>query len=336
MSMAGVFCYAQPSSFFGLEFGQVYPTEQIKEAVGSKGTFYEGLQMENDAIIAASDVFTELEYDGKVYPVVAFSKLKNGKFILFEMIIPDEEGSPEGLDDEFAKLKAELAKQGEMSLADSGVEGMERYTVAGMISTRLDKYVEEGKTVKVNLSYLYTLGVLSMMLEDNPLLMRPEIQDEFFGLKMGSRLTEASVKAAVGSRGTFSETTRDGNIDYSFKNITFAGKTWSFGDFMLSPDGRFYYFNVYDSLPDYSDERKDAEFTYSSLKKRLDDKYGEEKENMEEDGKYVVYAGSNNMAVHLSNKRSRSIGGTYRRFVTLTYMNTEISNQVSSANDNEL
>ena len=63
---------------------------------------------------------------------------------------------------------------------------------------------------------------------------------------------------------------------------------------------------------------------------------GEKEEKDSGDGKYVVYLGRNDMCVILSNERSRSKGGDYRRYVTLDYVQTEINGRQSAKSDDDL
>ena len=165
------------------------------------------------------------------------------------------------------------------------------------------------------------------------------IQDTFFGLKMTDRITSAQIKNAIGARGVFIEETRESNsINNLFKDVYFAGSKWDFANFTCTTDGKFYLFNAYNSYDDYSsDQEKDARDLYDNLKSKLDDKYGNGKEQKDEDGSInTTYFGSNDMAIIISYKRSRSVGGSYRRYLKIEYINVTLFQNQMSANDDEL
>ena len=173
----------------------------------------------------------------------------------------------------------------------------------------------------------------SMMTENNP------IQDTFFGLKMTEKITSAQIKSAIGARGVFIEETRESNsINNLFKDVYFAGSKWDFANFTCTTDGKFYLFNAYNSYDDYSsDQEKDARDLYDNLISKLDDKYGNGKEQKDEDGSInTTYFGSNGMAVIVSYERSRSVGGSYRRYLKITYINITLYNNQIAENNDEL
>ena len=173
----------------------------------------------------------------------------------------------------------------------------------------------------------------SMMTENNP------IQDTFFGLKMTEKITSAQIKNAIGARGVFIEETRESNsINNLFKDVYFAGSKWDFANFTCTTDGKFYLFNAYNSYDDYSsDQEKDARDLYDNLKSKLNDKYGNGKEQKDEDGSInTTYFGSNGMAIIISYERSRSVGGLYRRYLKIDYINVTLFQNQMSANDDEL
>ena len=173
----------------------------------------------------------------------------------------------------------------------------------------------------------------SLMTENNP------IQDTFFGLKMKASISSAQIKSAVGTRGVFIEETQESNsINYSFKDVYFAGKKWDFANFRCTTDGKFYLFNAYDSFSDYNfDLEKEAKSQYEILKNKLDEKYGEGNEQKEdEDNFYTIYFGSNGMAIIISYERSRSVGGSYRRYVEIEYINLTLYNNQIDENNDEL
>ena len=173
----------------------------------------------------------------------------------------------------------------------------------------------------------------SLMTENNP------IQDTFFGLKMKASISSAQIKNAIGARGVFIEETRESNsINNLFKDVYFAGSKWDSANFTCTTDGKFYLFNAYNSYDDYSsDQEKDARELYDNLKNKLDDKYGNGKEQKDEDGSInTTYFGSNGMAIIISYERSRSVGGSYRRYLKISYINITLYNNQIAENNDEL
>ena len=165
------------------------------------------------------------------------------------------------------------------------------------------------------------------------------IQDTFFGLKMKASISSAQIKNAIGARGVFIEETRESNsINNLFKDVYFAGSKWDFANFTCTTDGKFYLFNAYNSFNDYDiDLEKEAKSQYKILKNKLDEKYGEGNEKKEDDENFhTTYFGSNDMAIIISYKRSRSVGGSYRRYLKIEYINVTLFQNQMSANDDEL
>ena len=92
-------------------------------------------------------------------------------------------------------------------------------------------------------------------------------------------------------------------------------------------------------MSDYSynyDERNEAKQTYDSFKSRLDEKYGNVVEKDENGKCSSVYIGENDVAIVLSNERSKSSGGEYRRYVTIAYVQTDINNELANKSSDEL
>ena len=124
-----------------------------------------------------------------------------------------------------------------------------------------------------------------------------------------------------------------------FNKVAFAGKLWDYSIIALSNNGEFSEFRVYDSLDDYSNERKEAKEIYDSYKEVLDKKYSSSKyptERKEDDGISSLYVGRNGVGMELYNRRSRSKGGTYRRFVGMEYSHMGILNRNQQAKESDL
>ncbi len=166
----------------------------------------------------------------------------------------------------------------------------------------------------------------------------PTIQDTFFGMKMGSLQNCSTIKQALYGKGEFlrQNHTSSGEVCV-FKEVIFAGRTWDFCELCLSDRKELYDIVVYDSLHDFGyDEKKEAEKLYETYKNKLTVKYGIREEEKEEDEQSVFYLGENSMCVLLYSRRSKSEGGSYRRFVGIDYTQTEIYRRLLAVNDDEL
>lgn len=85
------------------------------------------------------------------------------------------------------------------------------------------------------------------------------------------------------------------------------------------------------------DNKREAKNQYESLKGKLDEKYGAGEEEKDDEGNFsTTYFGSNGMGVIISNERSRSLGGSYRRYVKIEYINIELYHKQNAANNDEL
>lgn len=166
-----------------------------------------------------------------------------------------------------------------------------------------------------------------------------QIQDTFFGLKMTDRITSAQIKSAIGERGVFiKETWESKSINYLFKDVYFAGRKWDFANIVCTNSGKFYWFRVYNIYDGYSsNQKKDAKNLYDNLKNKLDDKYGDGKEQKNEDESiYTTYFGSNDMAIIISYERTKSVDGSYRRYLKIEYTNLTLYNNQIEKDIDEL
>lgn len=188
----------------------------------------------------------------------------------------------------------------------------------------------------IEVSYLSLTAILT----DAYKVVYPTIQDTFMGLKIGSYQTISSIKSAVGYKGEYLNERLDSyGKTIIFTKMMFAGKTWDFGSFSLTDKGELYRVCAYDSLKDgfgYDDENNDAQQTYDSYKIKLNNKYGVQDENESSKGKFITYIGGNDISIILSNERSKSTGGEYRRYVQIEYYHTAIFNKLSEQSADEL
>lgn len=144
------------------------------------------------------------------------------------------------------------------------------------------------------------------------------IQNTFFNMRLGSVLTEQTIKSNVGSRGYFNRFENRGNCKrYLFDKLIFGGDTWMWGEFELTRDNHFYEFSVRNAY----DSRWEADRYYSQMLDRLKDKYTNEIEN-DKDGERVTYffgeddfGGS--ISLHLSYRKST--GQDWYYYVELCY-----------------
>lgn len=330
-----------PEEFFGLKFGEAYTQEQIVNAMRNLGEHFdidnsEPFNMGGTLYLRYG--FKNVTYEGRTYPLLILMTLKDGTFAMVDFIIPADTDNRASLDSTYNVIKNELSKNYELtSFPMQEHPEMDRMlTINNGITLRFDKFTENGQTSSLEISYVYLFASIMERFRNH----LPEIQDLFFGIKMGSSQNRESINTAISYRGRFLEenfTSKGKNI--TFSDVSFAGTTWDYADFYLTEDNLLYEVLFYLSLDDYgsySDEWKRAENTYEYYKQKLDDKYGEAEDKSSDDEVYASYFGNNNMAVIISNKRSQSKGGAYRRYVTLDYIQTDLYNQVNEKLDNEL
>lgn len=337
--------YAQQpitNEFWGLKLGEVYSLDQITEHVGENGTFDKDLgNIDIGSGVYRAYSFSNVNFNDEVVPSFIFLTLAHGT--LGGVAIPYTLNNiPEGqpLDNIYEKWRQVLTEKYE-NLIEFPIEGHPEVKrllyMQGGVALRLDKWMSEDITTEVEVSYLSLLASFSDAMLD---FKRPTIQDSFFGMKMGSIQSVSSLKQTLSHKGVFLEEQYDSSgKNISFTKLIFAGKTWDYGNFKLSDRGELYWISAYDSLNDgysYDDEKKEADRIYNTYKERLDSKYGEHEETETDNGKYVIYSGDNDMAIILSNERSKSQGGSYRRYVKIEYIQTSIYGRLSENSNDEL
>ncbi len=155
---------------------------------------------------------------------------------------------------------------------------------------------------------------------------------------MGSLQNCSTIKQALFKKGVFLEQKNISSGEVcTFKDVIFAGRTWDYCELYVSDKKEFYDIAVYDSLDDFgTDAEKEAEALYATYRNKLAIKYGPRDESKEEDNQSVYYFGGNGMYVSLYSRRSKSAGGSYRRFVGIDYTQTAIYSRMKEANDDEL
>lgn len=159
------------------------------------------------------------------------------------------------------------------------------------------------------------------------------VQDTFMGMKLGTNLSEATIKAKVGTRGVYQRLYD--MVYYNrlyFTDVYFAGHKWSYAYFYRNLDQQFYEFEV----SDYFDTSSEAEEAYNSWKDKLNEKYSPTVLSDEHNEKCIAYYGDNGVSMLLSFEYSKSSGGMYYYYVSLDYIHEELYFSVQDANNDEL
>lgn len=344
MAISSVVYAQEPvDEFFGLKFGEVYTLEQITEHVGDNGTFTDDLGDVDWGTVYRAYLFNNVTFNDRVASSFIFLTLPHGTFAgVYIHYTADNIPEGKSLDDVYEELKTELTDR-YGTLGDFPVEGHPEVKrllkMQDEVVIILDKYISEDAIPEVDVSYISLVANVNEALLE---LNRPTIQDTFFGMKMGSIQSVSTLISALKYKGEYLNEQYDSyGKNVSFTKLIFAGRTWDYGEFQLSDKGELYGISVYDSLDDgyiYDDEKKEAERIYETYKEKLNVKYGqhEEMETETDDSKTIVYLGENDMVIILTNERSKSQGGTYRRYVKLAYIQTAINGRISKSSNDEL
>ncbi len=330
-----------PEEFFGLKFCEKYTPEQLKDAMKNKGTYYE---VDNSELYELNGIqylrygFKDVTYEGRTYPILLLMTNTSGVLSLVDFCITNDNASSTELDSTFNVIKSELSKVYELTCYPvQDHPEVERYwAMNNGVILRVDKYTENGQINSIEISYVSMVANFMGAFDAE----RPEIQDSFFGMKMGSTQTRSTIERAVGYKGRYiNEEYKSNGKVITFNEVSFAGHTWEFANFYLTEGGILYETRFSISFEDYgsySDEWKQAQSTYDFYRQKLNEKYGEKEETNSDEGKYTTFIGKNDMAVIISNERSQSKGGLFRRYVSLDYIQTEYFQQQSNKLDDEL
>ena len=336
---------AQPSTFFGLELGKCYSNEEITSTVKNNG-LKEGpadviKETEDNPLGLVSYHFYDIKYGGRQFPLMVAQVLpKDNKLVCVSFAYIRDEGgmSSQKMENVYVSMLDSLKHIYPLEAQDTGSADLVRYYYGSLIgpSVRLDKYISEGAVNVVEVTYLSAYDIAMALFDTVPTC--PDIQDTFFGLKMGNKYTHSQIKMAMNSKGSFlEENVGAGENSITFTDVYFAGSKWDFCAFTLSAQNELYIFSCYNSYATYEYEEEAAtKKSYQSLKSRLDDKYGEA-ETKDEDGDLsTIYIGGNDMAIILSKEKSKSKGGTYRYYFKLTYYQSAVGSSQSKADNDEL
>jgi len=340
-------CNAQSNTFFGLELGKCYDKEQISTIVKSNG-IQDGIadivkEEEDNPLGLITYYFTDVHHDGRYFPIMTAEVLPaDNKLVVVSFADFTDKGyhNSAQLDGIYNSTLDSLKRIYPLEKVDMDSPDIVRYlfhNTQGLgPSVRLDKYLSNGIINTIEICYLSTPDLAMAMLENIPAL--PNIQDTFFGLKMGSKYTHSQVKLALNGKGEFlNENSGAGENSVSFTDVYFAGSKWDFCEISLSAKNELYIVSFYNTYATYDyEEEAETKKSYQYLKSRLDDKYGES-ETKNEDGELAtVYIGGNDMAILLTKEKSKSKSGSYRNYFKLTYYQRAVASSQSKANDDEL
>ena len=339
-------CDAQPNSFFGLELGKCYDKEQVSAIVKNNG-IKDGYadvvkEEENNPLGLISYYFKDIQHGNHIYPVMAAQVLPaDNKLVNVSFIDFTQEGILSGaqLEEIYISVLDSLKHLYPFEKIDTDSPDLIRMYYNNIFglgpSVRLDKYLSNGITNTIELSYISTLDLALAMLDNVP--PRPNIQDTFFGLKMGNKYTHSQIKLALNGRGKFLSESNIGENSVTFTDVYFAGSKWDFCAISLSAKNELYIISFYNSYATYEYEEEAAtKRTYQSLKEKLDEKYGERETKSEDGNLSTIYIGGNDMAIMLDKEKSKSKGGSYRNYFKLTYYQSAIGSSQSKADNDEL
>ncbi len=332
------------STFFGLRLGQVYSESEIIDAVSPYGKYVEKGECTDGLTVPY--MFEEVNWGGRLSPIVAVSSAERGHTltaISFGIRATDVdnlealEKIASALRDSLSAIDANAYHQ--YAQDSTSVRSFYASPSNEQIMIRVDCCYDNKTLESVQVNYIHLKAALKASM-DSLFPPRPKIQDTFFGLKLGERYRLNDINRAFYQSGDYLDSTKGRNsVSYTYTKVYFAGHKWNYCVVDVTDDGRFYSIRVYDSLSDNSynyDERNEAKQTYDSFKSKLDEKYGNAVET-DEDGKCSsVYLGENDVAIVLSNERSKSSGGEYRRYVTIAYVQTDINNELANKSLDEL
>lgn len=337
--------HAQPSTFFGLKLGQCYSGDQIASILKQNG-IKEGpaevaQEPENNPMGLISYYVDDVSFGGRQYPIMAVQVLPNDHKLVcvsFAIFKDDESAIKPQLEGTYYSMRDSLKRIYPLESVDTGSPDIKRLYYSSTLGTavRLDRYLDGGYTSVIDLSYLSALDIAMALLNATPTL--PDIQDTFFGLKMGKAYTHSQIKSAFISKGTFlNESSSAGQNSVTFTDVYFAGSTWNYCDVMLSSKNELYVVDFYNSYSEFDyNEETGTKKSYKTLKERLDSKYGEAETKEEDSDLSTIYIGGNNILIILSKEKSKSKGGSYRQYFHLSYYQRDVMSAESKASDDEL
>lgn len=328
----GLTVQSQSKTFLGLTLGKAYTEQQVRSTIESNTKGYKISRHHiNDYIVLPEQLYGGID-DRK--PYYLFSLTDNNVFK--NIMITYNQGCGD-LDSLYAHLADSLSTKYKM-YSDSTIYSKHCICLdADGMTVNLTK-----DDTSITLSYSdnnYKEEYKSLM---DFFPKPPEIQDTFFGLKLGQKYTIPRVKVLIETKGHGlyynSERSATG-MRVQFFDVSFAGKIWEICEIFLTENDEFAQFTVYDSLDNYGEEKREAKETYESYKKTLDKKYGTDMlpfVNDEGEDISASYFGANRISLVLYNRKGKSSDGSYRRYVGMQYSHFEIMKTTLEAFENEL
>ena len=342
-SLTGWGCFAQPDVFFGLKFGEKYSLEDMISAIGNNGTYEAKDQtIFTDSIVLDTYLFSNVQYGNSSFPAMVLEvSAKTGSFVgVSFQLFQDEVFNAEAMERTYQAMVDSLQSKYSMMpvpMEDSSVTRLSSVSSFSLGVVHLDKKVENGSITSIGLMYIsFTELALEVL---NDLTANPDIQDSFMGLKLGEKYTQVQVKNAMASRATYESLDRGGSvISYCFKDVSFAGDKWEFGNLFFTNDNMFMSLLVYDSYDNTLREKRAAISNFNVLKEKLDDKYGSvDLKNSDDDiERTATYFGGNDVAVMLSLEEQKSKAGYYRIYLKLQYIQVSLFKATNQLSNDEL
>ena len=328
----GLTVQSQSKTFLGLTLGKAYTEQQVRSTIESNTKGYKISRNHiNDYIVLP--VQTGVIDDRK--PYYLFSLTDNNVFK--DIMITYNQGYG-NLDSLYAHLADSLSTKYKM-YSDSTIFSKSCICLdADGMTIDLTKYDTD-----ITLSYSdnnYKEVESKSLMDFIP--KPPEIQDTFFGLKLGQKYTIPRIKVLIetkGHGGYFNSERSAIGMRVQFFDVSFAGKIWDFCEIFLTENDEFAQFTIYKSLDNYNEEEREAKEVYESYKKTLDKKYGTDMlpiVNDEGEDISANYYGVNKISLSLYNRKDKSSGGSYRRYVGMQYSHYEIMKTTLEAFENEL
>ena len=332
------------STFFGLRLGQIYSEQEIVDAVSPYGKYVRRGECPDGLTVPY--FFENVVWNKMSYPLFSVSCAEHeGTMISVTFGVRSMDvGSSDALEQTASAFCDSLSvfdssPRVEYSADSTFVRSSYVSKENKDITIGVDRAYENGSISAFYINYTNRKAEIHLLVA-SLFPPRPKIQDTFFGLKLGEHYGVNDIRKAFYHNGEYLDCSNGGNtVSYTYTDVYFAGHRWNYCVVDITDDGRFYSIRAYDSLSDNSynyDERNEAKQTYDSFKSRLDEKYGNAVDT-DEDGKCSsVYWGENDVAIVLSNKRSKSSGGEYRRYVSIAYVQTDINNELANKSSDEL
>lgn len=143
--------------------------------------------------------FQNVTYEGRTYPLLILITNTSGTLSMVSFCILNDNTNSTAIDSTYNAIKSELSKDYELTYypVQDHPEIERMIAINNGVTLRLDKSKENDQTKSIEISYVSLLA--SFMGEYESEL--PEIQDSFFGMKMGSTQTRLTIDRAVGYKG---------------------------------------------------------------------------------------------------------------------------------------